>query len=61
MRALISATVYFGLFLTIGYVAKRLLDRWTSERGLDVAEMQREARSRPQPRFLLGAWYRDEH
>jgi hypothetical protein len=60
MRALISATVYFGLFLTIGYFAKRVLDRWTGERGLDVAEMQRESRNRPQPRFLLGVWYRDK-
>ena len=60
MRALISATVYFGLFLTIGYVAKHLLDRWMGERGLDVAEMQRDAHDRPQPRFLLGVWYRDK-
>ena len=62
MRALISAAAYFGLFMTIGFVAKRLLDRWTSQRGIDIAEMQRDAgaKSRPQPRFLLGAWYRDQ-
>jgi hypothetical protein len=62
MRALVTAVVYFGTFLTIGYVAKRLLDRWMARHGEHLNEVQAQARNgggRGLDRFLLGTWYKD--
>jgi hypothetical protein len=60
MRALVTAVVYFGTFLTIGYVGKRLLDRWMTRHGEHLDEVQSQGRngSRQDDRFLLGIWYR---
>ena len=62
MRALETACVYFGTFLTIGYVAKRLLDRWMARHGETLNEVQAQGRNgggRADDRFLLGFWYRE--
>jgi hypothetical protein len=61
MRALMTALVYFGTFLTVGYVAKRLLDRWMARHGQTPHEMETQGRTgeRRRERFLLGAWYKD--
>jgi len=60
MRALITAVIYFGAFLAIGYVAKRLFDRWMARRGVGIADLRRpEGSGRAQRRFLFGAWYKD--
>jgi hypothetical protein len=62
MRALVSAFVYFGTFLTIGYVAKRLLDKWMASHGEHLHEVRAQNRNgggRQHDRFLLGTWYRD--
>lgn len=61
MRALVSAVVYFGTFLTIGYVAKRVLDHWMTRNSETLREIQQQGRGggRQHDRFLLGTWYRD--
>ena len=62
MRALMTAVVYFGTFLTVGYVAKRLLDRWMARHGEHLPEVQAQGRNggvRQHDRFLLGTWYKD--
>ena len=60
MRALVSAVVYFGTFLTIGYVAKRLLDRYMAKNSEDLHEIRAQNRGGGKiDRFLLGTWYRD--
>jgi hypothetical protein len=62
MRALITAVAYFGTFLTVGYVAKRLLDRWMAKHGEHLNEVQAQGKKgggRGPDRFLLGTWYKD--
>jgi hypothetical protein len=60
MRALETATVYFGTFLVIGYVAKRLLDRYMTKNGSDLRELREQNKGGgKQSRFLLGGWYKD--
>lgn len=61
MRALFTAVIYFGTFLTVGYVAKRLLDRWMARHGENLTEVQAQGRNgrHQDDRFLLGFWYRD--
>ena len=60
MRALMTAVVYFGTFLTVGYVAKRLLDRWMARHGEHLPEVQAQGRNGGrQDRFLLGTCYKD--
>ena len=60
MRALMTAIVYFGTFLTLGWVGKRLLDRWMARHGEDLHEVQAQGKNggRSANRFLLGAWYK---
>jgi hypothetical protein len=46
----------------VGYVAKRLLDRWMARHGEHLPEVQAQGRNggnRQHDRFLLGTWYRD--
>jgi hypothetical protein len=60
MWALFVATVYFGTFLVIGWVAKRVLDRWMDQRGVELAEVQRQAGRRGERTvFLLGVWRKE--
>ena len=59
MRALETAAIYFGTFLVIGYVAKRLLDRYMAKNG-DLRELKEQNKGGgKQSRFLLGGWYKD--
>lgn len=59
MRALETAAIYFGTFLVIGYVAKRLLDRYMAKNG-DLRELNEQNKGGgKQSRFLLGGWYKD--
>jgi len=62
MRALATAILYFGTFLTIGFFAKRLIDRWMNERGADLSDVQAQAGpNRKKHRvFLLGAWRNED-
>ena len=60
MWALFVATVYFGTFLVIGWVAKRVLDRWMDQRGVELCEVQKQAGRRGERTvFLLGIWRKE--
>jgi len=60
VRALVTAVIYFGSFLFIGYWAKRLLDRYMARNGTDLRDLQAQDKGgRGQQRFLLGGWYKD--
>jgi len=61
MRALVTAAIYFGSFLTIGLIAKVVIGRWMARRNLDLLEVQAPVGARRSKRrvFLLGFW-RDE-
>jgi hypothetical protein len=55
----VTAVLYFGTFLVVGYVAKRLLDRYMAKNG-DLRDVQSQNRGGgKQTRFLLGTWYKD--
>ncbi|MCW5741743.1 MAG: hypothetical protein KIT67_16415 [Alphaproteobacteria bacterium] len=60
MDALAVAIIYFGTFLAVGSVARRLIDRWMDSRGVDLTEVQAQMgeNRRKQIGFLLGVWYR---
>ncbi len=60
MRALYTAILYFGSFLTLGWLGRRLIDNWMLHHGEDLSEVQAQAGEdrRKQPRFLLGVWRR---
>ena len=62
MGASLTALIYFGTFLVIGVIAKRLLDRLMVKRDLDLAEVQAQAgQNRGERRvFLLGVWRNEE-
>jgi len=56
----VSAVIYFGSFLFIGYWAKRLLDRYMAKNGSDLRELREQNKGGgKQTRFLLGGWYKD--
>jgi hypothetical protein len=60
MHSLVTAAIYLGSFLILGYGARRLLDRYMSRNGEDIQDLQRQNKgSGPQQRFLLGVWYKD--
>lgn len=58
MRALVTAIIYFGTFLTIGFYARKFIDRWMGHKGADLSDVQAQAGQNRRPRqvFLLGAW-----
>ena len=60
MRALSVAAIYFGFFLSIGWLAKHLLDGWMDRCGVSLDEVHRQAGPRGQRTvFLLGAWRKE--
>jgi hypothetical protein len=60
MGALSIAAIYFGTFLTIGWLAKHLLAAWMDHRGVDLDELHRQAGPRGERTvFLLGAWRKE--
>jgi hypothetical protein len=58
MRTLMTAALYFGGFLAIGWSAKQMLGRWMASNGAELDEVQKQAGGRRGRRrvFLLGAW-----
>jgi hypothetical protein len=62
MRALVTALIYFGSFLTIGVIAKLAVTRWMVRRDIDLAEIQAQAGPNRGKRrvFLLGFWREEE-
>jgi hypothetical protein len=60
MCALCVGTLYFGTFLTIGWAAKRLIDRWMDHKGVTLDEVHQQAGPRGERTvFLLGAWRKE--
>jgi hypothetical protein len=60
MSAFAVATIYFGTFLTIGWVAKIVLDYWMHEKGVELDEVQKQAGPRGERTvFLLGIWRKE--
>ena len=60
MWALTVATIYFGTFLVIGWLAKRVLDHWMDHRGVTLDEVQKQAGRRGERTvFLLGVWRKE--
>ena len=58
MHALMTAAIYFGTFLLLGWGTKRLVDRWMAKSDTDLDGMHAEAgRNRGKRKvFLLGVW-----
>ncbi len=58
MSALPSAVIYFGTFLAIGWLSKRLLRRFMARHGehLDEVQAQYGASGKKGSSFLLGVW-----
>ena len=61
MRALLTASVYFGSFVGLGLIAKLAVSRFMRRRDVDLAEIQAQAGSRrgKRPVFLLGFWRKE--
>ena len=60
MQALAVATIYFGTFLLIGWVAKGVLDYWMDQKGVTLDEVQKQAGKRGERTvFLLGVWRKE--
>ncbi len=53
MRALVTAVIYFGTFIALGLLARRLL-----RRRVDLGDVHEQAgpNRRERRMFLLGAW-----
>ena len=62
MRALFVAILYFGTFLIIGWVAKRVIDRWMGRKGVELSDVQAQAGPNRRERtvFLLGVWRKEK-
>ena len=58
MWALTVATIYFGTFVALGWIAKLALGRLMVRTGADLSEVQAQAGPNRRPRrvFLLGTW-----
>jgi hypothetical protein len=57
MRALMTAALFFGSFLLLGWGIRF----WLQRRGAPLPDEQKaDAGGRKGRRFLLGAWYKDE-
>jgi hypothetical protein len=60
MGALSVAAIYFGFFLSIGWLAKHLLAAWMDRRGVSLDEIHRQFGPRGERTvFLLGAWRKE--
>jgi hypothetical protein len=58
MTALVTALIYFGVFIALGLGVKLALARWGAQKDVDLSEIQAQVgpNRRPRRRFLLGAW-----
>jgi hypothetical protein len=58
MWALTVASIYFGTFLVLGYIAKLGLGKLMDRSGAELSDVQAQAGANRRPRkvFLLGAW-----
>jgi len=60
--ALLVAVIYFGSFIAIGFIAKRVLDKTMRRSGETLEEIQAQAGPNRGKRtvFLLGVWRSEE-
>jgi len=60
--ALVVAVIYFGTFIAIGFIAKRVLDKTMRQSGETLEEIQAQAGPNRGKRtlFLLGVWRSEE-
>ena len=59
LQALYNAVLCYGPFVMLGWLAKRVLDSWSADRGKHASEVQGQSGSdRHQRRFLLGVWHK---
>ena len=60
--AVLTAIVYFGTFLAIGWGAKKVIDRWMSRKGVGLSEIHDLAGPNRGERdaFLLGVWRKEK-
>jgi len=58
MWAIFVATIYLGTFITIGILARIILDKVVQKSGVELADVQAQAGPNRRERsvFLLGAW-----
>jgi hypothetical protein len=58
VTALYTAILYFGSFLVIGWVGKRVLTRWMRRHGATLSEVNDQfgGSAGKGRRFLLGFW-----
>lgn len=58
MWAIFVATIYLGTFITIGILARIILDKVMQKSGVELADVQALAGPNRRERsvFLLGAW-----
>jgi hypothetical protein len=60
MRALFVASLYFGTFIAIGWMAKRLIDRWMKQKGVPLDDVHKQSGHRGERTvFLLGSWRKE--
>ena len=60
MTALATALIYFGSFLALGWIGKKVIDRWSKGASLsDIHDMAGPNR-RERNVFLLGAWRKEK-
>ncbi len=62
MTALVTAIVYFGTFLLIGWGGKKAIDWWMDRRGVGLPDVQDLAGPNRGQRdvFLLGVWRKEK-
>jgi hypothetical protein len=62
MRAMLTATIYFGSFLAIGLIARVAARRWMDRSGTNLSDLQAQAGPNRGKRraFLLGAWRNED-
>lgn len=62
MRAFYTGVFYLGTFVAIGWMAKRLLDRWIARHGATLEEVNEQAGANAGKgrRFLLGFWRNED-
>jgi hypothetical protein len=58
MRALAVAALYFGTFITIGWVVRCLVRKRMGD--VELSNVRKQAGPSPRKRFLLGAWRNED-
>jgi len=60
LHGLAVGVFYLGTFVVLGLAAKRVLDLWMDDKGLDPSDLEKQRGQAPSTRFLLGAWRHED-